>query len=73
MSFCVTCNRDLSDHKNLLMCREHFTARIRELEEENNRLRRLLDFSRGNPNNDEDMCPNCVTPWKCNGPHWDDE
>jgi hypothetical protein len=16
-----------------------------------------------------DMCPNCVTPWKCNGPH----
>jgi hypothetical protein len=17
----------------------------------------------------EDMCPNCVTPWKCNGPH----
>jgi len=18
---------------------------------------------------DEDMCPNCVTPWKCNGPH----
>jgi hypothetical protein len=22
-----------------------------------------------------DMCPNCVTPWKCNGPHlmWPDE
>lgn len=19
--------------------------------------------------NDDDMCPNCVTPWKCNGPH----
>jgi len=18
---------------------------------------------------EEDMCPNCVTPWKCNGPH----
>lgn len=18
---------------------------------------------------DEGMCPNCVTPWKCNGPH----
>jgi hypothetical protein len=18
---------------------------------------------------DDDMCPNCVTPWKCNGPH----
>lgn len=18
---------------------------------------------------DGDMCPNCVTPWKCNGPH----
>lgn len=18
---------------------------------------------------DEEMCPNCVTPWKCNGPH----
>ena len=18
---------------------------------------------------DEPMCPNCVTPWKCNGPH----
>ena len=17
----------------------------------------------------DDMCPNCVTPWKCNGPH----
>ena|SRR5690348_17870962 len=20
-------------------------------------------------NLDDDMCPNCVTPWKCNGPH----
>jgi hypothetical protein len=20
---------------------------------------------------DEWMCPNCVTPWKCNGPHSD--
>jgi hypothetical protein len=20
-----------------------------------------------------DMCPNCVTPWKCNGPHLNDE
>jgi len=19
----------------------------------------------------DDMCPNCVTPWKCNGPHLD--
>jgi hypothetical protein len=18
----------------------------------------------------DEMCPNCVTPWKCNGPHW---
>jgi hypothetical protein len=18
---------------------------------------------------DDDMCPNCITPWKCNGPH----
>lgn len=18
---------------------------------------------------EDDMCPNCVTPWKCNGPH----
>lgn len=18
----------------------------------------------------DDMCPNCVTPWKCNGPHF---
>lgn len=18
---------------------------------------------------DDDMCPNCLTPWKCNGPH----
>ena len=21
------------------------------------------------PEDDDDMCPNCVTPWKCNGPH----
>ena len=21
------------------------------------------------PHPDEYMCPNCVTPWKCNGPH----
>lgn len=21
----------------------------------------------------DDMCPNCVTPWKCNGPHLSDE
>lgn len=20
----------------------------------------------------DDMCPNCVTPWKCNGPHLSD-
>lgn len=19
--------------------------------------------------NEDEMCPNCVTPWKCNGPH----
>jgi hypothetical protein len=19
--------------------------------------------------NEDDMCPNCITPWKCNGPH----
>lgn len=19
------------------------------------------------------MCPNCITPWKCNGPHLSDE
>lgn len=24
-------------------------------------------------NLDEYMCPNCVTPWKCNGPHILDE
>lgn len=23
-------------------------------------------------NPDEYMCPNCVTPWKCNGPHIED-
>jgi hypothetical protein len=22
---------------------------------------------------DEYMCPNCVTPWKCNGPHLADD
>lgn len=21
----------------------------------------------------DDMCPNCVTPWKCNGPHLNDQ
>lgn len=21
------------------------------------------------PHDAEEMCPNCVTPWKCNGPH----
>lgn len=21
------------------------------------------------PVDEDDMCPNCVTPWKCNGPH----
>lgn len=20
-------------------------------------------------NDYDDMCPNCITPWKCNGPH----
>lgn len=23
--------------------------------------------------NEDDMCPNCVTPWKCNGPHLTEE
>ena len=23
----------------------------------------------GDGGDGEDMCPNCVTPWKCNGPH----
>lgn len=21
---------------------------------------------------DDYMCPNCVTPWRCNGPHWEE-
>jgi hypothetical protein len=21
----------------------------------------------------DDMCPNCLTPWKCNGPHLSDQ
>lgn len=25
------------------------------------------------PDNGDEMCPNCVTPWKCNGPHLDDQ
>lgn len=24
---------------------------------------------RQDPEDPEEMCPNCVTPWKCNGPH----
>lgn len=23
----------------------------------------------GESKEEDDMCPNCVTPWKCNGPH----
>lgn len=23
----------------------------------------------GSSDDGDDMCPNCVTPWKCNGPH----
>lgn len=23
----------------------------------------------GKVSHDSDMCPNCITPWKCNGPH----
>lgn len=29
----------------------------------------LIGEARGAPTDDDDMCPNCVTPWKCNGPH----
>jgi len=30
----------------------------------------LLVMYRREPDYDPDyMCPNCVTPWKCNGPH----
>lgn len=25
----------------------------------------------GDPADPDYMCPNCVTPWKCNGPHLD--
>ena len=24
------------------------------------------------PRGEDDLCPNCVTPWKCNGPHLDE-
>ena len=27
----------------------------------------------GTEGQDEDMCPNCVTPWKCNEPHLTEE
>jgi len=32
-------------------------------------LARLLDAAPDIGIQTEDMCPNCVTPWKCNGPH----
>jgi|GEM_PF-4308996 len=45
----------------------------------NAHLRRLLAVLRGGrsiPTSEYDeadnMCPNCVTPWKCNGPHLSD-
>lgn len=31
-------------------------------------LKRLFEDGRQQLD-DDDMCPNCVTPWKCNGPH----
>jgi hypothetical protein len=36
----------------------------------------LEDYDPNSAVTDEDvdeMCPNCVTPWKCNGPHWGPE
>lgn len=33
-------------------------------------LKRLVAAETGETLDDsDDMCPNCVTPWKCNGPH----
>jgi len=29
----------------------------------------LLEVLEGGEEAEGEMCPNCVTPWKCNGPH----
>lgn len=29
----------------------------------------LVEVLGGPDEPEDDMCPNCVTPWKCNGPH----
>lgn len=29
----------------------------------------LLEILPTRNEKEDDMCPNCVTPWKCNGPH----
>lgn len=37
-------------------------------------LRKLpFDSSISGDGHPEDMCPNCVTPWKCNGPALDED
>lgn len=40
---CKTCGRDLVEVRDYLLCREHFTARVGELEAENARLRASLE------------------------------
>lgn len=37
------------------------------------RFSRVGAYDRDIPDNGDEMCPNCVTPWKCNGPHLDDQ
>lgn len=32
-------------------------------------LYELVEVICSGPLDGDDMCPNCVTPWKCNGPH----
>lgn len=53
----------------------HLEAAL-ELAKNEQRVQQILceieEARKGAPSSDwADLCPNCVTPWKCNGPHFD--
>lgn len=48
-------------------------GRVETLEELLAQIDELTEGELETPQLPDNMCPNCVTPWKCNGPHTEPE
>jgi hypothetical protein len=52
-----------------IMAGNYFTGLREQSDKCANAIRKLITDTQANMQPEDYMCPNCITPWKCNGPH----